>query len=104
MRVKPPPPERMAQARPRPGAAPARKPAAAASAQNALSDQRIAELHTRLVDAKRKTREGGRVSVKGLAKSLRAAENKLRKQHQNRRIDFDIVIKDGRAVVKPYLR
>jgi hypothetical protein len=44
------------------------------------------------------------VSVAGLAKSLRAAEAKLQKQHKNRTIDFDIVIKDGRAIVKPFLR
>jgi hypothetical protein len=56
------------------------------------------------VDAKRQTREGGNVSVTGLAKSLRAAETKLRKQHNNRNVDFDIVIKNGRAIVKPFLR
>ncbi len=40
----------------------------------------------------------------GLGRQLRAAEDKLRKQHGNRKIDFDIVIKDGKAVVKPIVR
>jgi hypothetical protein len=107
-RPKPPPLARKAGPPPRakPAGLPA-KPAASrpqAVSARGLTDQRIAELHTRLVDAKRQTREGGNVSVTGLAKSLRAAETKLRKQHNNRNVDFDIVIKNGRAIVKPFLR
>lgn len=112
-RAKPPVPTRPAEANARAKAA-GRPPVNSAEAAKAgaargatpkgLTDQRIAELHNRLLAAKRQTREGGKVSVKGLAKSLRAAESKLRKQHKNRRVDFDIVIKDGRAVVKPFLR
>ena len=46
----------------------------------------------------------GKVTVDGLTKSLRAAESRLRQQHGDRRIDFDVVIKDGKAVVKPIVR
>ncbi len=42
--------------------------------------------------------------MEGLARTLRDAETKLRAQHGNRKIDFDVVIKDGKAVVKPILR
>ena len=66
--------------------------------------QRIAELHQQLVAAKQRNKEGGKVSVNGLAKSLRAAEAKLKKQHKDRTIDFDIVVKNGKAVVKPIVR
>jgi hypothetical protein len=69
-----------------------------------VSDQRVRELHQRLVDAQRQLANARPVSVEGLAKSLRDAEVKLRAQHGNRRIDFDIVVKDGKAVVKPILR
>jgi hypothetical protein len=48
--------------------------------------------------------DSGKVSVDGLTKSLRAAESRLRQQHGDRRIDFDVVIKDGKAVVKPIVR
>lgn len=82
--------------------APARENPAAAAA--GLTDQRIAELHRALIAAKQRNNEGGKVSVDGLAKSLRAAESKLQAQHQDRRIDFDIVIKNGKAVVKPIVR
>jgi hypothetical protein len=45
------------------------------------------------------------VSYEGLAKSLRAVEAKLRAQHgANRRVDFEVVVKDGKPVVKPIVR
>jgi hypothetical protein len=87
------------------GAAPIAKPAATKPAVSAaLSDDRVRELHARLVEAKRQTQDGAAVSVEGLAKSLKATEAKLREQHKNRKIDFDVVIKDGKAVLKPIVR
>jgi hypothetical protein len=88
------------------GAAPIARPAAAkpSSASGALSDDRVRELHARLVEAKRQTQDGAQVSVEGLAKSLKATEAKLREQHKNRKIDFDVVIRDGKAVLKPIVR
>lgn len=69
-----------------------------------MSDDRVRELHARLVDARQQTNDRRNISVDGFKKSLQAAESKLRKQHGNRRIDFDVVIKDGKAVVKPIVR
>jgi hypothetical protein len=77
------------------------KPAAAAS--SAVDDARLRELHNRLQQAKQQTKEAN-VSYEGLGKSIRATEAKLREQHKNRKIDFDVVIKDGKAVVKPIVR
>lgn len=91
-----PPPVRAAA--PKPPAPPA------PSAGGGLSDARLKEIHTRLVDAKRQTNDAKSVSLDGLAKQLRAAEDNLRKQHGNRKIDFDVVIKDGKAVVKPVVK
>jgi len=89
-----------------PAAAPAPaapKPAAAAASGAGVDDARLRDLHTRLQQAKQQTKEAN-VSYEGLAKSIRAAEAKLREQHKNRKIDFDVVIKDGKAVVKPIVR
>lgn len=90
------------------GAAPIARPAAPKPAPSpaaaALSDDRVRELHARLVEAKRQTQDANAVSVEGLAKSLKATEAKLREQHKNRKIDFDVVIKDGKAVLKPIVR
>jgi hypothetical protein len=41
------------------------------------------------------------MSLDKLAQNLRATEQKLREQHRGRRIDFDIVLKDGKPVIKP---
>jgi hypothetical protein len=66
-----------------------------------VSEARLKELHQKLLDANK----GAGVSFDGLAKSLRATEAKLRAQHgANRKIDFDIVLKDGKPVVKPTVR
>jgi hypothetical protein len=72
--------------------------------QAALSEERLRELHARLIDVKRENNERGNVSLDKLARSLRDAEAKLREKHANRRIDFDVVVKNGKAVLKPILR
>jgi hypothetical protein len=99
-------PEPRVAAPPKPAAAPAApapKPAPAATASAAVDDARMRDLHARLQQAKQQTNEAN-VSYEGLAKSVRATEAKLREQHKNRKIDFDVVIKDGKAVVKPIVR
>ena len=82
----------------------AAKPAAPSAAAASVTDERVRELHARLVEAKRQTQDGAAVSMEGLAKSMKATEAKLREQHKNRKIDFDVVIKDGKAVLKPIVR
>jgi len=91
---------------PNPFAAPdSPNPFAAATAHAGMSDQRVKQLHAKLVDAKRRTNDASRVTEDGLARSLRAAEAKLRQQHRSARsIDFDIVVKNGKAVVKPIVK
>ncbi|HEY6557040.1 MAG TPA: MXAN_5187 C-terminal domain-containing protein [Polyangiaceae bacterium] len=76
----------------------------AEGAQAALSEERLRELHARLIDVKLKNNERGNVSLDKLARSLRDAEAKLREKHANRRIDFDVVVKNGKVVLKPILR
>lgn len=94
-----------AAAKPAPAQAPvAAKPAPAKPAETPAIDDRVRELHARLVEAKKQTKDATAVSVEGLAKSLKATEAKLREQHKDRKIDFDVVIKDGKAVLKPTVR
>jgi hypothetical protein len=76
-----------------------------APAESAVTEARVRELHQRLAEAKRQVQDGKSVSVEGLAKSLRSTEEKLKKEHgAHRRIEFDVVIKNGRALVKPIVR
>ena len=70
-----------------------------------VTDQRLQEVHQRLVEASKSAGGKGAVSYEGLAKSLRDVEAKLRAQHgNNRRVDFEVVLKDGKPVVKPVVR
>jgi hypothetical protein len=97
-----PPAAKPDPAKPAAAKAPEAKPAAAAP--GTVTDDRVRELHARLVEAKRQTQDAAAVSMEGLAKSMKATEAKLREQHKNRKIDFDVVIKDGKAVLKPIVR
>jgi len=106
-RPTPPPAAAKPLAAPFPGTAPARPApaaAAAAPAPTSVNDARVRDLHARLIEAKRQTQDSAQVSLEGLAKSMKATEAKLREQHKNRKIDFDVVIKDGKAVLKPIVR
>jgi len=88
-----------------PARAPVPKPAAPTpAAVSPVHDERVRELHARLLEAKRQTQDASAVSMEGLARSMKATEAKLREQHKNRKIDFDVVIKDGKAVLKPIVR
>jgi hypothetical protein len=64
----------------------------------------VKELHSRLIAAKQETNDATSVSVDGLARSLREAEKRLKAEHGERTIDFDVVIKGGKAVVKPIVK
>jgi hypothetical protein len=71
----------------------------------ALTDHQLQDLHTRLMRARDQTGDRTRVSVEALAKTVDAAAAKLKQQHgQHRRVDFEVVIKDGKAVVRPVVR
>jgi hypothetical protein len=93
------------------GAAPNAAAAAAARARAArprgadanVSEGKLRELHQRLAEVSKSAGQPT-VSFDGLARSLRAAEAKLRAQHGERRIDFEVVLKNGKAVVKPVVR
>jgi hypothetical protein len=96
-RPEPPP------ARPAP-VAPARS-AAAASGGEGISEGRLKELYGKLVETKRQCNEStAGVSVDGLTRSLRESQQKLREKHAGKQIDFDVVVKDGKAVLRPIIR
>lgn len=66
-----------------------------------LDQRRVHELHGQLVAERRRLNQSGKVPVDTLAKSLRATEAKLRKQYAGEKVDFRVVVKNGKAVVKP---
>lgn len=69
-----------------------------------MTEQRLRELHRRLLESTQKTNQPS-VSLEGMSRSLKAAEARLRAQYGgNRRIDFEVVISGGKAVLKPIIR
>jgi hypothetical protein len=92
------PPPKPAAPPPKPAANPAEPPRAG------LSDDRVKALHDKLSALKKENREAGQVSLESLKRTLYDAETKLREKHQGRKIDFEVVIRDGKAIVKPTVR
>ncbi len=92
----PPRPAPGAQARARSAPPPPKAPPA-----SGLDEARLRELHQRYQAAREQTKMAGAVSLEKLAQNLRETEAKLRAQHQGRRVDFDVVIKDGKPVIRP---
>ena len=74
-----------------------------AGAASRLDDQRLSQLHGALVAERRKLNQPGKVSIEALGASLRETESKLKKQYADKSIDFHVVVKDGKAVVKPII-
>jgi hypothetical protein len=64
----------------------------------------VAQLHAELNAARRQLNQSATVSMDSLAKSLRETESKLKSQHGGRAVDFQVVIKDGKPIVKPVVR
>lgn len=78
---------------------------AAKPAEGGLSETRLRELYGKLVETKRANNEStAGVSVDGLSRSLRESQQKLREKHAGKNIDFDVVVKDGKAVVRPIIK
>ncbi|MGE0324167.1 MAG: MXAN_5187 C-terminal domain-containing protein [Polyangiaceae bacterium] len=87
---------------PRAAAAPAA--ARPSSGSSGLSEDRVKAVHAKLMAAKKQLNEQSGVSVGGLKKQLDASYQKLQAKHRGKQIDFDVVVKDGKAVVKPKIR
>jgi hypothetical protein len=96
-------------ARPAPATpSPPVRPAAAAPPardESGISEARVKDLYTKYVEAKKQCNEStSTITTDSLAKSLRESASKLRQKHAGKNVDFDDVIKDGKAVLKPVLK
>ncbi|MFO0759658.1 MAG: MXAN_5187 C-terminal domain-containing protein [Byssovorax sp.] len=71
----------------------------------ALNDQRIRQIYSKYVDAKRAANEStAGVTYEKLAETLRAQAAKLRAAHPTKSVDYEVVMKDGRPHLKPTLK
>ncbi len=66
-----------------------------------LSEEKIDKLYKALLMAKRSCREdASKISREGLARSLKKSLPSLQKKHKGKNVDFKVVIKGGKAIVK----
>ena len=87
---------------------PARAAAAAAPAVTrpaGLSDERVRQIYTQYVEAKRKVGEStASLTYDNLARSLRDSTEKLKQKAGGKKVDFEVAIKDGKTILKPVLK
>ncbi|HSN99903.1 MAG TPA: MXAN_5187 C-terminal domain-containing protein, partial [Candidatus Nanopelagicales bacterium] len=99
----------------RPGAAaggPARtgpaNPRAAASAEGEsgdLNDQRFRQIYNKYVEAKRAAQEStAGLTYDRLVESLKSQATKLREKNPNKSVDYEVVTRDGKTMLKPILK
>ncbi len=68
-------------------------------------DARMRQIYESYVDAKRRNNERtDKVDYETVAKSLRKMVPKLDRKHKGKRIDFKVVVKDGRVGIKPVVK
>lgn len=80
--------------------APAARPASASGSSD-LSDARLKSVYDAYVAAKRNNKEDtSKMSYDSVAASLRKQVPELMKQHKANSVEFKVVIKDGKAVLK----
>jgi hypothetical protein len=83
----------------------ASRPAASPSGNGALDEQRMRQVYAKYLEAKRSTNEStAGVTFERLAQSLRAQEAKLRASHAGKKVDFEVVVRDGKTTLKPIVR
>jgi hypothetical protein len=85
-------------------AAPAAPAAPPARRDGGLPEYRVRQLYVEYVEAKRRQKEStASLTYEALAESLRASSVKLREKH-GKPIDFEVGIKDGKAVLRPRVK
>jgi hypothetical protein len=81
----------------------------AAQAQGArdeeLPEQRLRQIYAKYVETKRASNEStAGVTYERLAESLRAQAARLRATNPAQSVDYDVVVKDGKTLLKPILK
>ncbi|MGK3967197.1 MXAN_5187 C-terminal domain-containing protein [Sorangium sp. So ce118] len=91
-----------AGSRARPGSPPQQRSPAR---DDELPEQRLRQIYAKYVETKRAAREStAGVTYERLAESLRAQAAKLRATNPAKSVDYDVVVKDGKTLLKPILK
>jgi hypothetical protein len=69
-----------------------------------LPEERVRQLYAQYVETKRRQNEStATITYDAVARSLRQSSAKLR-QKLGRAVDFEVVVKDGRAILRPVVK
>jgi len=86
-------------------AAQAREAREASGAADGLSESRMRQIYGEYVAAKRSVKEStAGVTFDALSKQLRQQAEKLEASHPGRKVDYSVVMKNGKPTLKPILR
>ena len=97
-----PPPARSTPPPVRPTASP---PPAPGGRGEELPEQRLRQIYAKYVEAKRASNEStAGVTYERLADSLRSQAAKLRASNPARSVDYEVVVKNGKTLLKPILK
>ena len=76
-----------------------------APAEASLSEPRLQQLFDRYVESRRSTNEPVvGLTYERLADKLRSEAAKLKTTYKAQRVDYEVVVKDGKTILKPVLR
>jgi hypothetical protein len=101
-----PPSPRAAKSRTETGAAPVSRAAGTPPTRRdeGLPEYRVRQLYVEYVETKRRQKEStASLTYEALAESLRASSARLRQKH-GKAVDFEVGVKDGKAVLRPRLK
>ena len=82
-----------------------RAPPPIAARSKGPGEARMRQIYESYVDAKRRNNERtDKIDYEAVAKSLKKMVPKLDRKHKGKRIDFKVVIKDGKVGIKPVVK
>jgi hypothetical protein len=82
-----------------------RAPPAIAARSKGPGDARMRQIYDSYVEAKRNNNERtDKIDYETVAKSLKKMVPKLDRKHKGKRIDFKVVVKDGKVGIKPVVK
>lgn len=94
-------PARPAPPKPRPPAPKSQpQPPASATAAGGMSEQKLAQLHRVYIEAKRRTGEQSNLTLDALRAQVAKQVPVIQAKHGCEKVDFKVVLKDGKAMLK----
>ncbi len=87
-------------ARPQPAPSAAASTASSQRAGGGLNEERLKRIYAEYTSARRRNNEG-EVRYENMVSSIQKMLPELQKKHAGKRIDFEVVLKDGRVGLKP---